>query len=313
MFIAETKPIKDPALLRLVQPLNDRCREHLYIFLTPEGDGRVTLTWKCDDTCGKKQSDICVGLNLTPQVKEYTFDSKEHAALFICSLQLNRSDLKSEFRKYLIGQKFKYEEILEIRKVGIKNYAKSKLAVEVGNRLKISAGTVLKYYLYSTCIDVIYDKCPDFALRILLGQTKVSHENTIELSRLMDDEIYAIGCSVIEQNLDRLTLSEIRHEVNWSHIKSRGRITKREKVELRRVGDKPPAITQVPTYDPDAEVNSLCMTIGFWISSMKRVCDNTDLAKITSKARNQLINELTLLSHSVSSLQAALVERITDE
>jgi hypothetical protein len=70
-----------------------------------------------------------------------------------------------------------------------------------------------------------------------------------------------------------------------------------------------PAIRKMPVYDPDAEVNSLCLTIRYWITSMQRVNNKTNLERVTSRARIKLIKELSYLQNTTEELQKSLVER----
>jgi len=65
----------------------------------------------------------------------------------------------------------------------------------------------------------------------------------------------------------------------------------------------------MPTYNPDSEVNSLCMTIGSWISSIERVNSKVNFDRVTPKAISQLIQELTSLAGTVCSIQKRLEER----
>ena len=65
----------------------------------------------------------------------------------------------------------------------------------------------------------------------------------------------------------------------------------------------------MPEYDPDAEVNSLCMTIDSWISSMQRVGRSENFPKITNAASLRLMKKLSVLEHTVNIMQESIVER----
>ena len=65
----------------------------------------------------------------------------------------------------------------------------------------------------------------------------------------------------------------------------------------------------MPEYDPDSEVNSLCMTIDSWVSSIQRVNNKCDLSKITNKASLNLMKKLSFLEHTIHDIQDSLVER----
>ncbi|WP_294463556.1 hypothetical protein, partial [uncultured Ruminobacter sp.] len=69
------------------------------------------------------------------------------------------------------------------------------------------------------------------------------------------------------------------------------------------------SIRQMPEYNPDADVNSLCMTIDSWVSSIKRVNQKVDFSTITRKATLTLVRQLTILEQTVNMLQKTLTER----
>ena len=68
----------------------------------------------------------------------------------------------------------------------------------------------------------------------------------------------------------------------------------------------------MPVYDPDSEVNSLCMTIDSWISSIQRVSASENFEKITLKASLQLMKKLSFLEHTINAVQESLVERTNE-
>ena len=84
-------------------------------------------------------------------------------------------------------------------------------------------------------------------------------------------------------------------------------IARRERSENKDRG--PAGIRQMPVYDPDSEVNSLCMTITSWVSSIERVNRSVDYATITHRAKLELMKDLTILEQTIHSMQKSLVER----
>ena len=56
----------------------------------------------------------------------------------------------------------------------------------------------------------------------------------------------------------------------------------------------------MPEYDPDAEVNSLCMTIDSWVSSIKRVNNSENFPKTTYSASLKLVKKLSILEHTIN-------------
>ena len=136
---------------------------------------------------------------------------------------------------------------------------------------------------------------------------KVSHENTIELSRRTSDELRYISKSVITQRLKHLTFQDIRHECAMKHTNNKSNISRSERREQKEASLV--SIRQMPAYNPDADVNSLCMTIDSWVTSIKRVNQKVDFSTITRKATVNLVRQLTILEQTVKTLQKSLEER----
>ncbi len=291
-----------PAFDRLVQPMNDREKEKLRQNLILSSEVPLIHTWHRTHLCDRYLYELCIEDNIPFSVTELDFDDWVKAALYICSMQLSKDNLTAEYRKYLIGQKFNYMVLAsDDSKQPDSKYT---VASTLGHELYISAGTVMKYNLFSKSVNEIFDQSTDFARRILLGKTKISHENILELARLMPEEIKSLASTVIEDNTDHINLSYIRNEVKWSHVHKQAPVSRREQKEQKIAAHA--AIRQMPQYDPDSEVNSLCMTIDSWISSMQRVHSSENFRKITNKASLQLMKKLSFLEHTVNLIQESL-------
>ena len=295
----------NPQFNRLVQPPSEHEIEIIRqdCILSPERP--IIHTWHNYHLSDQYLYMICIECNIPYYLKEMSFESFTKAALYICSSQLTKNNLSAEYRKYLIGQKFHY--MIAESSENKQTDSRYNVAAIMGHELYMSAGTIIKYRAFSNAVNEIFDQNTEFAQRLLLGKTRISHENILELSHLMPEEIRAIAKSVIEENIDHITLSYIRNEVQWSHIQKRAPVSRRERKEQKI--SKKAAIHQMPQYDPDAEVNSLCMTIDSWISSIQRVHNSEKFEKITNKASLQLMKKLSFLEHTVNNIQEALVER----
>ena len=299
----------DPIFDRYVQPYDKSSSQQLLSAVLEDIDGRVVHVWNGCHLNDKTKYDLCKEHGINVKIKEYNFNSRNSAAYYICTKEINRDDLCDDYRKYLVGQMFHYKELIESGDVFRRPVGKNKMAAEIGVSIKLAGGTVLKYNQYSDAMDIIFERDPDFARKILMGVVKVSQENVIELSRLRTEEIRAIAKVVEEERLDKLTLADIRNEIRWYAMRHMGggsvRVTKAEEKKIPKTG----TIRQMPEYDPDSEVNSLCMTISSWISSIKRVNDNADFGKITMKARLRLGKQLVALVTTIDEIQKSLEER----
>ena len=295
-----------PDLKRLYQPITEKKRSETAITALHSTERKTIDTWQgfLLNCPGEVSANIA---NPSTDLIEHDFKDVDEAGSFVCSKQLRRKDLTNSYRKYLIGKKFCYEEAIFHRDNKSIQNVKYRIAYKIGEEENISGGTVLKYNAYSTAIDTIYKNAEELAFHILMEHLKVSHENTIELSRRASDEIRYISKSVIQQRLKHLTYQDIRHECAWKHTNSKATISRSERREQKNISSA--SIRQMPEYDPDADVNSLCMTIGSWVSSIKRVKQNVDFSTITRKATIELVRQLTILEQTISMLQKTLTER----
>ena len=295
-----------PDLKRLYQPITEKSRSETAIPALHSTDRKTIDTWQgflLSYPNGLSLNSATASTDLI----EHDFKDIDEAGSFVCSNQLRRKDLTNSYRKYLIGKKFCYEEAIFHRDNKNIQNVKSRIAYKIGEEENISGGTVLKYNAYSTAIDTIYKNAEELAFHILMEHLKVSHENTIELSRRASDEIRYISRSVIQQRLKHLTYQDIRHECAWKHTNSKATISRSERREQKDTSSA--SIRQMPEYDPDADVNSLSMTIGSWVSSIKRVNQTVDFSTITRKATINLVRQLTILEQTINMLQKTLTER----
>ncbi len=299
----------DPVFERYVQPYDKNASQQLLNAILDDIDGRVVHVWRGIHLNDKTKYEICLKHGIDIKIKEFSFSGRNSAAYYICSKELGRKDLCEDYRKYLIGLSFHYKELIESRDVFRRPVGKNKMAAELGKTIGIAGGTVLKYNQYSDAMDLIFERDPAFAKKILMGGVKVSHENVVELSRLRTEEIRAVARAVEEERIEKLTIADIRNEIRWYSIKHQSTPAVKPVKPAEKKAPKTGTIRQMPEYDPDSEVNSLCMTIGSWISSIQRVNNNADFGKITMKARLRLGKQLVALTSTIDEIQKSLEER----
>ena len=297
----------DPILSRLVQPYNKNDIQQIKEQILNDPSKRVIKIWHSKHLSDEFIYKTCLELGVEIKLKEYDFYDLNSAAVYICKDQLLRHDLTNEYQKYLIGKEYYYYSIIESQNYLQKQNIKSKVAETIGRRLYLSSGTVLKYGVYASAIDTIYDSAPSFAEQILTSHLLVSHDNIIELSRIRPDEIKAVAKHVSKYKIDHLTFADIRDAIKEKYIQNKAPVSRKERREKKL--SESAQIRQMPVYDPDSDVNSLCMTIGSWISSIQRVNNSVDFNKITTRARLQLVKELSFLERTINTIQEALVER----
>lgn len=124
-----------------------------------------------------------------------------------------RDDHTNEYIKYLIGKEYlamvKCSNSIKVPKLSI--------AMRLETRLNISPATVQKYGLYADSLDRVFAVQPDIIQDILMGLLRISHENTVELSRLPKEELSALSQIINENQSIHLSYADIRHEIRWKN------------------------------------------------------------------------------------------------
>ena len=298
----------EPSLQRLFQPLSDDDNEILKL-ISQKPDLKNVQIWNNVLISDYNIYKICIDHSIRCELQKVTFRNIYKAGTYICTEQLKRQDLTPEFQKYLVGQKFLFEE--KRSKAGKqKRYNKNNLASAIGSYHHLSYGTVLKYSLYAAAVNYIYDTSDSLAVWILSGKIRVSHENILELSHLRPEELKNVARAITEEKISHLTFVDIRMAVKGKYTHKKAPVSRREREEKKELENRNNAtIRQMPVYDPDADVNSLCMTITSWVSSIERVNRSADFTSITTKALYELVRKLTILEETIKAMQKTLVER----
>ena len=166
-----------------------------------------------------------------------------------------------------------------------------KTAERIANENHLSAGTVLKYAIYTRALEEIGSKEPELVPKILSGRYKISHSNIVDLAKLSHGELKKINKHMNRSKNPYLKYSKSREAINNAST---------EPVK--------PSIKQMPEFDPDAEVTELTLTMPSWISSIKRTQSNANLSIVTEKARNKLIDSLNNLKSTIDEMLSLLKE-----
>lgn len=297
----------DKEFRELIRPLTRTEFITLEENILQDGCREAICLWHGFIIDGHNRYEICRRHKIPFRTKEMAFESRAEVIQWICKNQLGRRNISEETRKYLIGVQYNSEKIINQQRNGqgrnqyvpsetspyvppvsaeqkaLAKQVKTKnlTADRVATENHISHGTVQKYAQYSRAIDVIKEKCPELYPKLLSGHYKISHDNLISLSQLSAEEIRKIAKSTEAEPKSFVPYKDTRAQI----------------VKTSSSSTTPPApsIKDMPTYDPDAEAVSLCLTIPAWISSLNRACEKTNFNLITDKARDQLIKALNSL------------------
>ena len=298
----------------LIPPLNKAEYTELEKSLKKEGCREPLVTWNGYLIDGHNRYEICTRLNIKYKVVNMTFESEEDAISWICSNQLGRRSISEETRKYLIGKRYEAEKIIGERQSnrGINQYTPEKkrpvgrpasndsrhrTADKLGKEYHVSHGTIKNYGSFSKVVDRIGERSPGLATQILAGKVKISQKGLTELVELNDSEMDTVTSSIAERG-EYVPYHNTRKEIR----------------ELTKKTETPtvPSVKDMPAYDPDAEAVGLTLTIPTWASSIKRVKTIMDAAKISRKARTNLVDALQELKSKIDEMLTELGEKEND-
>lgn len=297
----------DKELRRLVPPLSDEDRLSLTEEIFHKHKSTSILAWQNYIIDGFEIYEICEKHGLPYTVNRKRFPSRSDVISWICKNQLAKLTLIEETRRYLLGKYYEAEKdsyLFHASSSGAPTKIRTcqyKIADRIGKEYHLSTSTVYKYGIYARAIDDIEGKEPAVVERILSGRLKVSHNNIIELSRLPKDNLRTLNQHLSEHEIERISYSEMRHELQWKKLPS---LPPAAKVEPQT--DIP--IKQIPKFDPDAEISSLVLTIPSWISSIARIRNSPNLALSSENARHNLGERLQELKSNVDKLLLLMEE-----
>ena len=292
----------DPEFRRLVFPLSPEEYAALERRILQHGCSQPVVAWYGCIMQGFAQYEICKMRDIAFQVKNISFCVREEAISITCREELRSRHLPENQRRYLIGKRYNADVIIEahnaagtdqFKERNRRDLAKGKKYYESsGGRTKeriaeeygLSRCSVTRYGIYAQAIDYIASIQPDTAVLILAGGTKISTESVMACYGKTEEEVAQL-----------LTAS-----------RERGRM-KKQVLEVKETV-KSMSIKDMPVFDPDAEINSLALTIPSWISSIDRTQSAAQFPLLTIKGKKQLEHQLYQLQKAIQIMLHALEE-----
>ncbi|MBR3439675.1 MAG: hypothetical protein IKH13_09270 [Clostridia bacterium] len=304
--------ILDSEFYRLSCPLSRQEYTELEKSILEEGCIEPLEVWNNIVVDGHKRYRICRKYNISFYIIYKAFESRTAAIAWICSNQLKKHNLTEEFRKYLIGLQYEAEKIIDngtgtddpiIKDPEIQRSPTGYVtAMRIAEENHVSWNTIYKYSVYARTIEEIGKKAPDIVPFILSGRYKISQKNLIDLSKMSPEQIDKIVVRLEKDGEKYVQYKKARKEIS-------------------SFSDKKPinssastaSVKDMPSFDPDAEIISLALTIPSWSGSIDRVVNKTDFTIVTSAAKNKLIISLQQLNKKLSDLLRTLKEGLSDE
>lgn len=303
----------DEEFKNLIPPLSPDERKQLEENLLQDGCREPLCVWNKTILDGHNRYEICTRNQIPFKIAHIFLRSREEAVAWICANQLGRRNITDESRRYLIGKRYKMEQIIGAHNaVGTNQYTRKEVRPKMlteplfdetslrtrerlGREYRISHATVDKYGTYANAIDLLSRAEPELAPKILSGQIKMSQENVLELSRLSPSDIRRVNADLAE---DDFAYSDTRNIVP-----RRKKAKKSDSPQLPEI-----SVKNMPKYDPDAEILSLVFTIPSWISSIERTRSTANFAEVSGDARHRLEDELEQLRSIIDTMLLAVKE-----
>ena len=308
----------DKAFKTLIRPL--RKQEYLQLETNILNDGcrDPIITWKGVIIDGHNRYEICTRHNIPFETKEMSFENRAAAVAWICANQLGRRNITEETRKYLIGMQYEAEKYVNGQKrkeylgqspatngeptqfiIGKDELPPSRhlTALKIANDNHISTASVQKYAQFTRAIDTIGKAEPKLKAKILTGRYKVSHNNLLELSQLSEEEIKRINRHVDNNKLPYIKYSNSRETIQNSSA-----------FQGKKADASQPSVKDMPTYDPDAPITELSLTIPSWIGSMQRAKARIDKNAISENAKAKLHTVLNELITNINEFLSTIKE-----
>ena len=296
----------DPEFRRLVLPLTlaeQRIMEDE--ICSPDKSQRIRVwhnTILVDYTC----YEYCELLQLPYETVSIPCASREEVIAWICENQLERSELTTEMRRYLIGKRSATEIALGAHEYATLRQRTSRRACAVNSTSKfdssqtrtrerlakqygIGASTVRKYEIYANALDQFRETVPDFIDSLLSGKFRLGLDRASAMTALNPQELRA-ECSRIMEETQLQTMPAWRARLRKKT--SGAGLTERNTASIK----------DMPEFDPDAGISSLALTIPSWISTINRVYTVTDIHATTVPARLRLKDALKRLNCAADTM-----------
>lgn len=288
---------------QLVQPFEEGTVRRMEDSIRQFGCGEPIYVWSKRLLVDYDRYAIFHRLQIPFRIINCSARNSEEVIDWICRNQLRRTDLTDAMRRYLIGRQYLALKLLgahyaastsparntRISSFNVSKYESAPIRIRerLGKLYHIRQETVERYSAYTKAIDVVRSIQPDMAEGLLSGRLWLTVDRILELPRKAPEEIqklHTLLCSGID-GCDRL--NEL--------FPTKSRIT---------AVPVPPVVSvkDMPSYDPDAEIASLTLTIPAWASTIRRVNRSVDFNAVSFEAKQSARRELIRLKNEVEAV-----------
>ncbi len=290
----------DSEFRRLIFPYTQKEYDVLEQKILQEGCNQPIIIWYGYIVQGFEQYNICMAHNIRFEVKNINFRVREEVISTTCREELRTRYLPENQYRYLIGKRYNADIIIGAHSAAGTDRFKERIRRELSkgkNLYESSAGrtrerlaeeyhlnrcSIVRYSTYAQAIDYIASIKSETADRILAGKMKKTMEDVMAWYGKAEDEVIKL-------------LATSRKSIN---IKKSAPVEKKKNMTIK----------DMPAFDPDAEINSLALTIPSWINTIDRTRYSAKFPLLTEKGRNQLEQELYQLQKAAQIMLHSLKE-----
>lgn len=300
--------IIDPEFHALIPALTPDEYKQLEENILQDGCREPISLWEGIILDGHHRYEICQKHGLPFSTRTLLIRDRDEAIIWICSNQMGRRNLTEEQRHYLIGKRYEAEKRVGApNPIGHNQYqgqvapkiweqppTKKVTATKIAEDYHICASSVEQYQRYAKALDRIAQVDEEFVKLVLKNTVRLSVNNAIKLSRLSNEEIYAVTSNIRPNMTFHLDEDEIVSLLR--HVQHPERNLTQPMMPV-----PPITVKTMPKHDPDAEASSLALTIPSWYTSIQRVQEKAELRDISQKARRSLKQELICLRQTIDN------------
>jgi len=290
----------DERFQRLVYPMDRQNFAQLEADILSGRCVEPLVAWNGSLIDGFSQYKVYSERRLPFRTKEIAFNCREAAVAWICVQQLKRSDIPAALRRFLIGIQYRSEaataKLFRDEKAWFRNGREpvcQQIAARIAEENHIALGTVKRFSSFAATLEGIRLRAPKAAEEIMYGKIKIADKHLLQLSRL-DDCSFQRALHLLGSTQRSLASGSAGRRTVKDPDSASGRVV---------LG---PSVKDMPTFDPDAEVTGLALTIPSWSGSIDRTIGGTDLSIVSAEAKARLSSALLDLQGKTSEMLMAI-------
>lgn len=239
---------------------------------------------------------LCLEEKIPTKVVEHKFDTRQEARVWAMRYSLEHRPMTENWRYWLMGELYAELQMLE-RSEPLETISprKTKGARQtMMDDYDVTGSTLSNYAFYARGIQRFFDTQEALAFKILQGEIQVSLNKMRTIVQLKDEPF-------------RQLVHRFQREGDLSNPARVVAIL--EEVAPSRKKERVASIKDMPEYDPEAEIMSLCLTLPIWTRQMVRARNSSDFRKIShgtaSSMEKELINHRTEIHRFLRMLRKA--------